>query len=301
MEAFELRKLLSALLLPPTGFMMLALFGFLVAAWPVRPEDPQQLWRDRRAGRGASRQRWRRRFGLLLVLLGTVAAILVSTWPVARYAPNWLEAPYVALDPPGERLPVRRIVNWAANPATAPQAIVMLTAGASTDGPTSDRDERLSGDTSERALHAARLSRFTGLPILVSGGTVRPIRGSLAALSREYIEGDLGVPVRWSEDQSRDTAENAAFTARMLKPEGITRVLLVTSATHMRRSQRLFENQGFTVMPAPCCFIGKSASNAWLWFWPTAEAIQASYSSGHEIIGMFWYGLTGWPGSTDKH
>ena len=235
MEAFELRKLLSALLLPPMGFLMVALLGFLLAAWPVRPEDPQQLWRDRRAGRTVSRQRWRRRFGLLLILLGIVTALLFCTWPVARHVPNWLEAPYVALDPPGERLPTTRIAGWKANPATAPQAIVMLTAGAATDGPTSDRDERLTGDTTERAIHAARLSKFTGLPILVSGGTVRPIRGSLAALSQQFIEADLGVPVRWLEDQSRDTAANALFSARMLQPEGITRILLVTSATHMRR------------------------------------------------------------------
>ena len=301
MESFELRKLLAALLLPPTGFLMVAMLGFLLAAWPVRPEDPQQLWRDRRAGRFVSRQRWRRRFGLLLVLAGLVTAILSATWPVARHLPNWLEAPYVGLDPLGARLPTTRLAAWRADPGSAPQAIVMLTAGASTDGPGSDRDERLSGDTTERAIHAARLSKLTGLPILVSGGTVRPIRGSLAALSREFIEGDLGVPVRWSEDRSRDTAANALYTAQMLGPEGITRILLVTSATHMRRSQRLFENQGFTVMPAPCCFIGKSAVSAWQWFWPTGEALMASYVSAHEIIGMVWYGLTGWPGSTDKH
>ena len=299
MDSLELRKLLSALLLPPTGFLMVAMVGFVLAAWPVRAEDPQRLWRDRRAGR-RSGQSWRRRFGLLLVLFGLASAILVSTWPVARHVPNWLEAPYVSLDPAGTRMPTTRLEAWRAAPATAPQAIVMLTAGASTDGPGSDRDERLSGDTTERAIHAARLARLTGLPILVSGGTVRPIRGSLAALSREFIEGDLGVPVRWAEEQSRDTAGNARFTAAMLHPEGITRILLVTGATHMRRSQRLFENRGFTVIPAPCCFIGKSSANAWQWFWPTGEALMASYVSGHEIVGMFWYGLTGWPGSTDK-
>lgn len=299
MDPLVLKKLAGSLLLPPTGFLVLALIGLVLAAWPVRVDDARQLWRDSRSRGG--RQRWRRRLGLLLVFLGLVAALAVSTWPVARLAANWLEAPYLALDPPGTRLPTSRAAAWKADPAKAPQAIVMLTGGASTDGPTTERDERLAGDTLERAIHANRLARATGLPILVSGGVVRPIRTSLADLSREFIEGDLGGSVRWLEDASRDTAENAAFTARLLLPEGIARVLLVTHATHMRRSQQLFEAQGLTVIPAPCCFVGKSAASASQWFWPTGEAMETSYVSGHEILGIFWYWLSGWPGSTDKH
>ena len=299
MDPLVLKKLTASLLLPPTGFLMLALVGLALAAWPVRADDARQLWRDARHRGG--RSRWRRRLGLLLVLIGLLSALAVSTWPVARLAANWLEAPYLDLDPPGTRLPTTRAAAWKADPANAPQAIVMLTAGASTDGPGTERDERLSGDTVERAIHANRLAKLTGLPILVSGGVVRPIRGSLAGLTREFIEGDLGGSVRWLEDQSRDTAQNASFTARMLLPEGITRILLVTSATHMRRSEHLFAAQGFTVIPAPCCFIGKSSASAWQWYWPTGEALLTSYVSGHELIGIFRYWLSGWPGSTDKH
>jgi uncharacterized SAM-binding protein YcdF (DUF218 family) len=39
--------------------------------------------------------------------------------------------------------------------------------------------------------------------------------------------------------------------AALLQPRGVHQLLLVTSYEHMARSQRLFENVGFTVKPAP--------------------------------------------------
>lgn len=317
MDLFLARKFVSSLLLPPTGFLVLALVGWLLAAWPGGRGGGgrrRRTWRrdvDRGlfgAGRGLDGDgasgrsgRWRQRLGLGLILVGIGLAIAATTWPVARLPANWLEAPYVDLDPAGQRLPVDRALAWQADPARAPQAIVMLTGGASTDGPRSDVDERLTGDTIERAIHTARLAKLTGLPVLVSGGRLRPTRDSLAGFSRTFIEKDLGVPVRWLEETSVDTPGNALYTARMLAPEGVHRVLLVSHATHMRRAQGLFEAQGFTVIPAPCCFIGRSATSAARWFWPTGEAMLASYTSSHEILGLIWYGLKGWPGSKEAH
>ena len=39
--------------------------------------------------------------------------------------------------------------------------------------------------------------------------------------------------------------------AALLQPMGIYKILLVTSHTHMSRSQQLFEKAGFAVQPAP--------------------------------------------------
>ena len=50
------------------------------------------------------------------------------------------------------------------------------------------------------------------------------------------LRDDFGVPVKWTEGKSRNTAENAAFSAALLRPDAVRRVLLVTDAMHMPRS-----------------------------------------------------------------
>lgn len=60
-----------------------------------------------------------------------------------------------------------------------------------------------------------------------------------------------GIPtqVLKSEDCSRTTEENAQFTAIVLQPQGVKRILLVTDAPHMLRSLLTFQSKGFTVIP----------------------------------------------------
>lgn len=54
------------------------------------------------------------------------------------------------------------------------------------------------------------------------------------------------------EGQSRNTAENAAFTATVL--QGRKSIALVTSSFHMPRSVGLFRAQGLDVLPWPTDF-----------------------------------------------
>jgi uncharacterized SAM-binding protein YcdF (DUF218 family) len=291
LNEFALKKLVGTLLLPPTGFLLVALLGVLLLCLP-------RGGRRRRAWQSVTDRPLSQRLGRILAATGVILALAISTWPVAGALANWLEAPYVELDPIGDRLPRGRAADWKLAPATAPQAIVMLTGDAAGDGPGSNRKERLQGDTLERALHTARVAKLTGLPILVSGGVVRPSRSALAEMSRDVIEKDFGVRVRWLETQSRATAENAAFTARILQPAGIRRILLVTHAVHMRRAEELFRRQGFDVVVAPYGFMGKSWRAAWQMFWPSNDALQVSYASCHELLGLLWFWLTGWPSST---
>ena len=52
-----------------------------------------------------------------------------------------------------------------------------------------------------------------------------------------------------NENCSRTTEENAQFTAAVLEPQGVTRVVLVTDPPHMLRSLLTFRSLGFTVIP----------------------------------------------------
>ena len=108
-------------------------------------------------------------------------------------------------------------------------------------------------DEGERVVEAAILAkRFPEARIVFSGGN-----GSLApgpgteALEAQKLLADLGVdPARVTlEDRSRNTDENARFTATLIHPEPSQRWLLVTSAYHMTRSMGLFEKAGFNADP----------------------------------------------------
>ena len=67
---------------------------------------------------------------------------------------------------------------------------------------------------------------------------------------------DLGVdPARVTlEDKSRNTDENARFTATLVHPEPTQRWLLVTSAYHVTSVMGLFEKAGFNVIPYPVAY-----------------------------------------------
>ena len=66
-----------------------------------------------------------------------------------------------------------------------------------------------------------------------------------------------------------NTADEAVAIRRLL-PARQSRVLLVTSAFHMRRAQRLFERQGLQVLPFPVDFQARGRWAGPLWRDPTS-------------------------------
>ena len=130
----------------------------------------------------------------------------------------------------------------------------------------------------ERVSYGAFLAQRTGLPVLVSGAEIEAHAMS-ASLAREFH-----VETRWIEDRSRDTFQNAAFSARILKPAGVTRIILVTDATHEWRAAHEFMSAGFIVTPAP--------EGAWRWhgtgvnrYVPNMEALAHSTIALYELTG----------------
>lgn len=97
-----------------------------------------------------------------------------------------------------------------------------------------------------RVETAAELWREQRAPLIfISGrGDAEPIAEQLQArgIPQQAIEG---------ESCSRTTEENAHFTAGLLEPRGIQRILLVTDPPHMLRSLLTFRSLGFEVIPHP--------------------------------------------------
>lgn len=170
------------------------------------------------------------------------------------------------------------------------QAIVILAGGRQRNAPEYG-GETVGRLTLERLRYGARLARATGLPVLLSGGA--PSGGTAESLlMRDALERDFLLQARWTESASRDTAENAIFSARILRSEGVTRVLLVTHALHMRRAQAEFEAKGIEVIPAPTGFAHRtSGGDTFFGGLPNASAAYAGWLASHEWLGNLFAAL----------
>lgn len=169
-------------------------------------------------------------------------------------------------------------------------AIVVLGAGRERSDPAWGSDQP-TGTGLERERYAARLAKASGLPVLTSGGLHFGSPPSEAEIMAQSLLEDFAVTVRWQETRSRTTWENARFSAQLLQPLGIKRVVVVTHAWHMSRSRWSFEQAGFEVVAAPVGFLGVERTrplNGWM---PELKAIWQSGQLLNEVVGQVAYKL----------
>ena len=211
-----IRYVVKQLLLPP-GILLL----LLMLAWWLRRSRP------RLAG--------------VLFALGVGGFWLMSLPVVVQWSARALE-----------REPALAQSEWSTLAERA-DAIVVLGSGRERGDPAWGSDQP-TGVGLERQRYAARLAKASGLPVLTTGGLHYGTPPSEAQLMADSLRDDFGVSVRWKEERSRTTWENATLSADILLPQGIKRVVVVTQAWHMPRSGWSFEKAGFTVVPAPAGF-----------------------------------------------
>jgi uncharacterized SAM-binding protein YcdF (DUF218 family) len=144
--------------------------------------------------------------------------------------------------------------------------------------------------TLERLRAGAALQRKTQLPVLVSGGDIGEDAPPIALLMRDSLTQDFQVPVRWTEDRSRDTWQNAQYSAAILHANGIDSIYLVTHSWHERRALMAFAGTGITVTVAPTP-LDRLATPTAIGFVPRVSAWETSYYALHEWIGCLWYAL----------
>jgi len=240
---FLAKKFLASLILPPFGFLLLAFLG---------------LWLTLR-NRGRQRA-----FGVALLSLALTALVALSLPAVGDRLLRSLE-----IYPP---------IN--ARQLSEAQSIVILGGGLYHDAPEYGGDT-VSFVTLERVRYGARLARTTKLPVLVTGGAPQ---GGIpeAQAMREMLVGEFGIRVQWTESASRDTAENARFTAAQLKAAGISRIALVSHGWHLPRAVPLFEREGLTVLAAPTAFSTPSGDPIFDWL---PGDFRDSRIAAHEYLG----------------
>lgn len=262
--ALVVKRLVDNLLLPPAGPFLLIAIGLL-------------LWR---------RRPW---VGRVLAWLGVALGLALCTQQGGFFLAGLVEPA------PDSALTRERLREYLSEP-NPPRALIVLAGGTHLDSRDKPHADTPSSNSLRRAVHAARVSRWGDLPILVSGASTVPGRVPEAQTIARVIRDDIGVPVRWIEDKSLDTIENAGRSAEILKTAGITRVVLVTDAIHMRRSAQLLEASGLAVIPAPVGFSGAQGEQRGLSWLPSMRGLSVSYSAAHELAGLAWLRIRGLAG-----
>lgn len=167
-------------------------------------------------------------------------------------------------------------------------AIVILGGGTYSRAPEYAGQDTVGWLTLIRLRYGAKLQRETGKPILVTGG--KPLGSNLseAQQMRTSLEQDFRVPVRWTENTSSNTFENARNSFQILRKAGVKKIYLVTHSWHMPRAAHVFRQAGFEVIEAPTAFTIRNQTNLFS-FLPSAQSLHNGYFFTHEVIGLLWY------------
>lgn len=183
-------------------------------------------------------------------------------------------------------------------PADMPAPVGIVVLGGSTDETISDaRDQVAVVDAATRLTAAVALARrYPDARLVFSGGS-----GTLLLHPRTEAEDTrrlwvaMGVaPERITlEDRSRNTDENARFTAALVRPEPGARWLLVTSAYHMPRAVGLFRAAGFPVVPYPVDYRTADTSTDLLPPRELTAGLGRFDTALREWVGLAVYWMTG--------
>ena len=148
----------------------------------------------------------------------------------------------------------------------------------------------------ERVLEAARVFTLIAPATIISaGGQPDPTAISLpSAMTMRDELVRLGIPANRIvlEAASRSTRENALLVAPLLRSLGADRIVLVTSAVHMRRAMGAFRAVGLDAIPAIAPPIG--APSDWDDWRPSAGTLAESNAIAREVVGIPYYWLRGW-------
>ena len=209
-----------------------------------------------------------------IAVLATTGLLMLSTKLVGHHLYSQLEKTH----PP---VPIELLDNA--------DYIVLL--GGSIGVPESPRVTLEFGFIGDRVLHARRIyDAGKAQKIIAVGGNAVPEYGVLS--EAQYLSALLqeqGIPESdlILEQRSRDTRENAMYTAAMFDRASSVDIILVTSAYHMPRAFKLFHDAGFkSVVAASTDFhVPDRRGPLWTRLIPSSTGLALSSNAIHNMIG----------------
>jgi uncharacterized SAM-binding protein YcdF (DUF218 family) len=216
------------------------------------------------------------RRGRRLLWTGLIALFLVSWAPADWLFAQLLEWPYRGVQRPEGAAQAIVILSSHVEPSSSTMPFVMP-------------DEM----TFARCRYGAWLYRHWRPLLTFVSGAGSNKDGSYASAMAQLIQAE-GVPKAeiMLEEKSRNTHENAAFTARLLREKGLHTIVLVVEADSMLRAEKCFQREGVTVIPAP--FRHRTLGYDLAELLPSWQAVRRNERTLHELGGLAWYKLRGW-------
>ena len=165
-----------------------------------------------------------------------------------------------------------------------------------------DRGEISIGSSAERVTKGFELiHKYPNLPFVFSGfsGRLAPQGISEADAFKQLVfEQGISDQLAHYENQSRNTYENAVFIKPIVQKFGekyanglLKPWLLITSASHMYRSVRIFQKQDIPVIPIPVDY--QTAFNLKWGSFNLEDGTQNWNRVNHELLGILAYWITG--------
>ncbi len=185
-----------------------------------------------------------------------------------------------------------------ANSARSADAIVVLSGGGIG---TIGKDQVVEWNDPDRFLAGVDLYRAGKAPLLLFTGGVNPLKADSSTEGQLYLREaiNLGVPQKAIKVTSRvvNTKEEAIKINQLVREKKASknqRIILVTSAFHMKRAKRIFERKGLNVIPYPVDFRAKknwvrnALTDPMHWI-PKAENLSSSSIALRELLGRLVY------------
>ncbi|HEX3019676.1 MAG TPA: YdcF family protein [Chitinispirillaceae bacterium] len=156
-------------------------------------------------------------------------------------------------------------------------------------------------DAGDRIIHGARLyKKGVCHRLITTGGWVDPafkntppegLHNALLLMEMGVDSSDIII-----EKNAKNTHEHGPYIAQILDSLHLPRkIILVTSASHMIRSEAVFKKCGFIVYPAPTDYQKSSGKRAFIFnLFPNSGSLDLSNRALHEFYGILGYKLLGW-------
>lgn len=152
----------------------------------------------------------------------------------------------------------------------------------------------------DRVITAIEAARQQKGRTLVLGGGVNPHvpNPGEGELLRRWIVAWNAAPVPVQVlGLCRDTRDEAERARKLADVQGWRRIVLVTSASHMRRAEGTFRRLGFEVICLPCDFEGMTAlenRRRFLSWVPGLRGFEQLERYLREVVGWWMYRWRGW-------